>query len=74
MAFTPVKTKYNIVGVVKRITGTFSGGAPTAGTITTELSNITYADVTGASAISVSGGIITVTSAATAGFWSAEGI
>ncbi|MBI9091811.1 MAG: hypothetical protein JEZ12_21580 [Desulfobacterium sp.] len=76
MAFT-VGTNTNLTWSPgkRRVTGTFSGGAPTAGEITVgQLSNIKYASVTGASDISVSGNVITVTSAATAGFWEAEGI
>lgn len=59
----------------RKVTGTFSDGAPTAAKITVgQLTSIDYANVTGASAISVSGNVITVTSAATAGFWEAVGI
>ena len=74
MAFTPVETKENVVGVVRRINGTFSDGAPTAAEIKTVLSEVYYAELTGASAISVSGGTMTVTSAATSGFWTMEGV
>ena len=74
MAFTVGSTiNKNVAGAKRRHTGSFSGGAPTAGEINTGLSRIDYANVTGASAISVSGGKITVTSAVTAGYWEAEG-
>lgn len=74
MAFTVgSEINRNVTGAKRRHTGSFSGGAPTGGEIETGLSRIEYADVTGASAISTSGGKITVTSAATAGFWEAEG-
>lgn len=59
----------------RKVTGTFSGGAPTGETITVgQLSNIEYANVTGATVLAVSGNVITVTSTATAGFWEAVGI
>ncbi len=74
MAFTVgSKINRNVTGARRRHTGTFSDGAPTAGTIATGLSRIEHAEVTGASEISVSDGTITVTSAVTDGFWSAEG-
>ncbi len=76
MAFTVAEKTTMKWSPGKRIvTGTFSDGAPTAGEITVgQLSQIDYVEVTGATVLSVTGNVITVTGSATAGFWKAEGI
>ena len=58
----------------KRVyTGTWTGGAPTAGEIKTALKKITYFSGTGAGTVGASAGVITFTSAETSGYWRAEG-
>ena len=74
MAFTQGTTSELDATSNRRVyTGTWSDGAPTGATINTPLRNIQYCTATGATAISVSGGVITLTSAATSGYWKAEG-
>ena len=73
MAFTPVVSKtIDVDGWESEVYGTFTE-APTSETIDTGLDSIDYCEVTGASALSATGGTITVTSSVTAGFWLAKG-
>lgn len=73
MAFAATKTADGVSGNMRVSYGTFTGGAPTTAEVKTGLSQIVNFELTGASAITTSGGTATVTSASTAGFWKAEG-
>lgn len=74
MAFTVSEKIVRSVFGNKRVhMGSFTGGAPTGGTIATGLRSVEHAEVTGATALSASAGTLTVTSAATAGFWKVIG-
>ena len=73
MTFTATKTGETVTSNMRVVYGTFADGAPTSAAVETGLTNIVNFDLTGASAITVSGGTATATSASTAGFWKAMG-
>lgn len=79
MAFAYSKTKLDIMGTHRVTMGTFSqASGDTGGDITTGLRTIENFQMTGALDISVSGGVVTVTTAdpgaAQAGYWLAIGL
>lgn len=76
MAFTYKSNGYNVTGAKARETGTFANtDGSTGGTIKTMLGAVDYASASPASAVSASGGDVTIVTASNAsGFWSAEGV
>lgn len=76
MAFSYKSNGYNVTGNKARETGTFTNASDsTGGTIKTMLGSIEYVSTTpAATAISVSGNEVTITTASNAsGYWAVEG-
>jgi hypothetical protein len=77
MAFAAGSTVYNTMLANKRVAyGTFTQASDTGGDIATGLSSVEYAEATHATAITASGGTISVTTgsgAPTSGYWMAIG-
>ncbi len=74
MSFAYEKTGETVVGNLRMTYGTFSGAAAAGSDIKTGLTNVKIFDITGADAVSVTGGTATVSSGSVdAGYWWAMG-